>query len=382
MKVLIASDTYEYQISGATNSIIALRNELREMGHDVRALVLSPNNKSYYKNGDYYIASKAIPIYPGARFSFKVHDKLIEEILEWEPDIVHLQSEFSSRILANRIIGVLNIPFVTTCHAVYEDYTNYFCPSKKLGRTIVKHCSRKFYNGAKTLIVPSEKLKKIEKGYGVKCPIEVVPTGISLGNYQKELPEREKRILLAKYGIRESDKCLVSVSRLAKEKNIDEILKYMPALVRENEAIKLILVGDGPNKKRLVKKVKQMNLQSNVIFIGMVPPEEVYKYYQLGMVFVSASTSESQGLVYLEALASGLPMICKEDECLDGVLENSVNGYIFNNEREFVKSVFAIIQDEKKAKRMGLYSLKRSDEFDVKGFANKIENIYQRALSA
>ena len=117
MKILISSDVYEYQTTGATNSIVTLRDELRKRGHDVRMLVLSPNNKSYFQDDAYYIASKPIPIYPGARISLKKHDKLIDEIIKWQPDIVHAQSEFSSKILVNRVIKQLHIPFVMTCRS-------------------------------------------------------------------------------------------------------------------------------------------------------------------------------------------------------------------------------------------------------------------------
>jgi len=375
MKILISSDVYEYQTTGATNSIVTLRDELRKRGHDVRMLVLSPNNKSYFHDNAYYIASKPIPIYPGARISLKKHDKLIDEIIKWQPDIVHAQSEFSSKILVNRVIKQLHIPFVMTCHAQYEEYTKYFCPSRKLGRAVVKMMSRKIYNPAKTLIAPSNKMRVIEEGYGVKCPIEVIPTGIDLQKYQKKLSAKEKAKLLAGLHLRSTDKILVTVCRLAVEKNIDEILAYLPNLLKK-EKLKFVIVGDGPYRKKLEKKVAKMGLEKYVVFTGMIPADEVYKYYQLGDVFVCASTSETQGLTYVEALAAGLPLVCKKDDCLDGIIDNGINGYTFENEQEFTNSVRTILDNESLKKKMSKKSFEKSMAFSKEEFGAKIEQLY------
>jgi 1,2-diacylglycerol 3-alpha-glucosyltransferase len=375
MKILISSDVYEYQTTGATNSIVTLRDELRKRGHDVRMLVLSPNNKSYFHDNAYYIASKPIQIYPGARISLKKHDKLIDEIIKWQPDIVHAQSEFSSKILVNRVIKQLHIPFVMTCHAQYEEYTKYFCPSRKLGRAVVKMMSRKIYNPAKTLIAPSNKMRVIEEGYGVKCPIEVIPTGIDLQKYQKKLSAKEKAKLLAGLHLRSTDKILVTVCRLAVEKNIDEILAYLPNLLKK-EKLKFVIVGDGPYRKKLEKKVAKMGLEKYVIFTGMIPADEVYKYYQLGDVFVCASTSETQGLTYVEALAAGLPLVCKKDDCLEGIIDNGINGYTFEDEQEFTNSVRTILNNESLKKKMGKKSFEKSMAFSKEEFGTKIEQLY------
>lgn len=380
MKILISTDEYEYQINGVTNSVVALRDELRELGHDVRILALSPNNKSFVKNNDYYISSIHVPIYPDARFSFKWHDKLLKDIVEWHPDIVHVQTEFSSRILANKVIKKLNIPYVMTCHGMYEDYIKYFCPSKKLGKFIIKKLSNKFYNSSKTLVVPSKKLKSKEEEYKIKCPIEIIPTGIELNKYQKKLSLKEKQQILKQLNLEDSNKYIVTVCRLGVEKNIDEILDYMPDLLKKDKQIKFIIVGDGPYKKNLKNKVNKLNLNNYVIFTGMIKPDEVYKYYQLGNIFVCASTSESQGLTYVEALANGLPMVCKKDECLEEIIDNGVNGFIFKNKDEFINSILKIINDKKLEEKMGKISFEKSNDFNKKEFGLKMEKLYKKIL--
>lgn len=379
MKILISTDQYTYQVNGVTNSVLALKSELIKLGHDVRVLALSPNHMSFVENNDYFIGSSHIPVYPDAHFTFKMRDKLIDNIIDWHPDIVHIQTEFSTRRLALKIAKKLNIPYVHTCHTLYEDYIHYFCPSKKLGKFIVKKLSNKYYNSSKYLIVPSSKLKNKMDEYGIKCPIEVIPTGIELEKYQKVLSKKDKNKLYEELNLSSDYKYLVTVCRIAKEKNIDEIIRYLKNLIEKNNNIKLIIVGDGPYKKKLEKIVDKMNLNEYVIFTGMIKQNDIYKYYKLGDIFLSASTSETQGLTYIEALANGLALVCKSDECLNGVIENGKNGFIYNNEEEFIKSITTIF-DNKLEKKMGNFSLRKSNKFSKKYFGKKMEKLYKSVL--
>ena len=374
MKILLATDEYINQINGITNSVVALKNELTKLGHDVRVLTLSPNNKSYVMDSDYYISSIHVPIYPDARYSFRKNDKLLKKIIEWSPDLVHIQTEYSARVLANKIIKKLNIPYVITCHAMYEDYIRYWCPSKKLGKFIIKKLSNKYYNPSKALVVPSIKLKKKEIEYGVKCPIEVIPTGIDLEKFNNRISLEERKKLLKKYNIDIDKKVLVTVSRVAVEKNIEEIINYFKLLLEKDSNYRLLIVGDGPDKKNLENLVGKLELNEYVKFTGMIMPDEVYKYYQLGDVFVCASTSESQGLTYVEALASSLPLVCRKDDCLLDIIETGQNGFIYENHDEFIESVLKTNKD------MGKKSLKISKKYSKEEFGITMEKLYKEIL--
>ena len=374
MKILLATDEYINQINGITNSVVALKNELTKLGHDVRVLTLSPNNKSYVKDSDYYISSIHVPIYPDARYSFRKNDKLLKKIIEWSPDLVHIQTEYSARVLANKIIKKLNIPYVITCHAMYEDYIRYWCPSKKLGKFIIKKLSNKYYNPSKTLVVPSIKLKRKEIEYGVKCPIEVIPTGIDLKKFNNRISLEERKKLLKKYNIDIDKKVLVTVSRVAVEKDIEEIINYFKLLLEKDSNYRLLIVGDGPDKKNLENLVGKLELNEYVKFTGMIMPDEVYKYYQLGDIFVCASTSESQGLTYVEALASSLPLVCRKDDCLLDIIETGKNGFIYENYDGFIESVLKTNKD------MGKKSLEISKKYSKEEFGITMEKLYKEIL--
>jgi 1,2-diacylglycerol 3-alpha-glucosyltransferase len=380
MKILITTDEYIGKINGVTTSVLTLKEELIKKGHEVRVLALSQDRKSMILNGDYFIGSFVILKKTQDRFTFKWNDKLIKKIICWKPDIIHAQSEFATYLLARKIAKACNIPIIHTCHAMYEYYTDYFFPNKKIGKKIIEILSNKIYNKSKLLIVPSLKLKKAIENYNVNTRIEVIPTGIDIENYQKKLAMNEKKKILEKLKIFDTNKILVLVSRLNEEKNIDEIISFMPNLLLKDGEVKLIIVGDGPYRKTLEEKVKRLKITNNVFFTGMIAHEEIYKYYQLGNIFVCASQSESQGLTYIEALANKLPLVCKKDLCLTGIIEEGINGYMFDDEKQFEESILKILNDKKLQNRMKKNSYNKMDKFTKEQFCNLIEKEYLKIV--
>ena len=248
----------------------------------------------------------------------------------------------------------------------------HFC--HPLRKFIIKKLSNKYYNPSKTLVVPSIKLKRKEIEYGVKCPIEVIPTGIDLKKFNNRISLEERKKLLKKYNIDIDKKVLVTVSRVAVEKNIEEIINYFKLLLEKDSNYRLLIVGDGPDKKNLENLVDKLELNEYVKFTGMIMPDEVYKYYQLGDIFVCASTSESQGLTYVEALASSLPLVCRKDDCLLDIIETGKNGFIYENYDGFIESVLKTNKD------MGKKSLEISKKYSKEEFGITMEKLYKEIL--
>ncbi len=167
------------------------------------------------------------------------------------------------------------------------------------------------------------------------------------------------------------------ITRVSREKNIMEILRFLPALSRALPAVQLLIVGDGPDRKRLEQYTVNSHLTDRVRFTGMVPREEVYRYYAMGDVFVSASVFEVHSLSYLEAMACGLPLVCREDAALRGVLENGENGFIYRTEKEFVSSVGTILSDQGLRKRMRENALQKVQSFSNQHFVDHMIEQYE-----
>ena len=188
-------------------------------------------------------------------------------------------------------------------------------PSKRLGDFLAKFLSRKRLKRVDTLVAPTQKVENTLHHYGMRAPIRIVPSGISLEQHQQRLAPQERWERRRALGIGEDDQVLINLGRLGGEKNLGELLTFFAEARKKNEHLKFLIVGDGPAREDLEKQAKQLGVEQQVIFTGKVPPSEVQNYYQLGDVFVSASTSETQGLTYIEAAANGLPLLCRQDDC-------------------------------------------------------------------
>lgn len=294
--------------------------------------------------------------------------------------MIHSQCEFSTFFLARRIAEELDVPLVHTYHTVYEDYTHYFSPSVRWGRCAVAAFSRWVAAQVDGMIAPTGKVRGLLQGYGVRCPVFVVPTGIDLRRFQQEGDPMRRAVLRASLGIPAENTVLVCVGRLAEEKNIQELLKLRASL--GSRPVTLLLVGDGPDRPRLEQVAHDLRLEAPaVIFAGMVPPEEVPEWYRLGDLFVSASSSETQGLTYIEALAAGVPALCRADLCLEGVILEGENGWQYHSTVEFRQRLEEFLASPETHEALKRRAAESAEQFSAQRFAQRVERIYQMQLA-
>lgn len=376
MKILITSDWNDLAVNGVATSVKNLRRSLEARGHEVRVLTLSQSRRSWEKDGVTYLGSLPVGrIYPGARLRTALSGKWVREIIAWGPEIVHSQCEFSTFSLARRIADELEIPLVHTYHTVYEDYTHYFSPSVRLGKKAVAALSRRIANMTDAMIVPTDKVRRLLLGYGVCAPIHVVPSGIDLTRFRGEATAEKLMDQRKKLGIPADRKILVYVGRLAEEKNVEELLRFRANMGGSD--MTLLIVGGGPWKSHLEETARELGLTApDVVFAGMVPPETVCGWYQMGDLFVSASTSETQGLTYAEALAAGVPALCRADECLEGVILDGENGWQYRTEADFREHLAAFFADPANKARMSQRAREVAEEYSAERFGERAEAIY------
>ena len=380
MKILITTDWYKPVVNGVVTSVLNLTEQLERHGHEVKVLTLSRNCHSYKEGNVIYAGSVGMgKIYPQARVKIPVvAGEYMEELLKWRPDLIHSQCEFSTFFLAKRIAGELNIPIIHTYHTMYEDYTHYFSPQKTWGRSLVQLMTRKLSDQVDAMIAPSGKIAEILEDYRVSCPVSVIPSGIDTEKYRKRIDDGSRKALQKQYGIKENETVLVYIGRMAKEKNIEELLWYQKSV---QKYAKLILVGDGPYRQTLEEKANEYGVTDSVIFTGMVSPDEVARYYQIGELFVSASTSETQGMTYAEVLAGGVPLLCRKDDCLKEVIVEDKNGWQYENVSMYIECIQKwkeFSEDEKRNIRNT--AVKTADQFSSESFAKQVEQVYLAVL--
>ncbi len=382
MRILITTDLYTTETNGVVTSVRNLSNELIKKGHDVRILTFSENIHSRKEGNVYYIKSMPLAVYPNVRMPFKTTNRhrLIKEIIEWDPEIIHSQCEFFSLPFANRIAKITRAPIVHTYHTLYEQYVTYLFPSKRMGHFVVRTASKNLLKKVDTVIAPTRKVEDALHGYGMENEIKVVPSGINLEQHKKRITEEERTEKRRALGIADEDIVLINLGRLGNEKNIDELLLFFAKAKNRHERLRFLIVGDGPARADLEKHAAELGVEKDVIFTGMVKPTEVQDYYQLGDVFVSASTSETQGLTYIEAEANGLPLLCRRDECLRDVIEQGENGYEYASEEEFLEWIDHIAGDENWRSEAGKRSEEIAATFDKEAFASAIESVYKSIL--
>lgn len=382
LKILITTDLYTTKTNGVVTSVRNLFEELTAAGHDVRILTLSENLHSRREGPVYYIRSIPLKgVYPDLRMPTAYRNKLIQEIIEWKPDVVHSQCEFFSYQFASRIARITGAPIVHTYHTLYEQYiTNYIVPNHRLGDFLVSELTRLRLRRASAVVAPTHKVEEALQGYGLRSPISVVPSGINLDQHHLRLSEQERLERRRSLGIADTDLVLLNLGRLGCEKNLEELLLFFAQAREKDRGLKFLIVGDGPARQELEALTKELKLEKDVIFTGMVDPSQVQFYYQLGDVFVSASTSETQGLTYIEAAANGLPLLCRQDNCLDQVLVEGSNGYEYTDSDEFLQAIDNLFHNPAWRASAARRSEEIAAAFDKKTFREAIENVYESVL--
>lgn len=382
MKILITTDLYTTATNGVVTSVRNLMEGLIQKGHEVRVLTVSEKLKSHQDGNVYFIKSLPLgAIYPDVRMPINYHHhRYIRELIDWKPDLIHSQCEFFSYQFAIYISRKTGAPIVHTYHTLYEQYVTYVIPSKRLGAFLVGKLSKRRLRKAEAIVAPTAKVETVLRNYGLHNTIYVVPSGVALEQHRQRITEEERKQKRKELGIPEDAPVLINLGRLGTEKNLTEVVELFALARGHNDKLLLLIVGDGPARHDLEETARRLKVQDYVIFTGMVAPEEVHTYYQLGDVFVSASTSETQGLTYVEAAANGLPLLCRKDPCLDGVLVEGRNGWEYEAQEDFCEILDSIFSNPEWCHAAGAQSEEIAAAFDKSSFTEKIEDIYEAVL--
>lgn len=345
MRVGLFTDTYFPQVSGVATSIRTLKEELEKEGHEVYIFTTTDKHVKRFEDPT-IIRLPSVPfvsftdrrvVYRGLISSYKIAK-------EYHLDIIHTQTEFSLGLLGKMVGKALRIPVVHTYHTQYEDYVSYIANGKIIRPSMVKPLLRGYLKDLDGVICPSRIVLNLLEGYEVTIPKRVIPTGIALENYVREDIKKEDVAALRKeLDISDDETMLLSLSRVSYEKNIQAIIHQLPAVLSENSRIKLVIVGDGPYLQALKELAVSSGVEDHVVFTGMIAHDQVGLYYKACDFFVSASTSETQGLTYIESLASGKPIIAHGNPYLDDLITDRMFGTLYYAESELSDAIIDAI---------------------------------------
>ena len=338
----IFTDTYYPQVSGVATSIKTLRNQLERQGHNVYIFTTTDPgvDKNVFERNIFRFTSIPFVSFTDRRIAIKGVHRALKIAQALKLDIIHTQTEFSLGIMGKFVARKMKIPCVHTYHTMYEDYLHYVAKGKLLKPVHVKQISRSFLQNMSGIIAPSERVLNTLLSYGVTEPITVIPTGVDLVKFRKKDHTNYRK----RYGLSKDTPLLLTLSRLAYEKNIDQLIDAFVKIKEKIPAAYLMICGDGPAREDLEDQVKKLHLTDSVIFTGEIDNDQVAHYYHMANIFVSTSVSESQGLTYNEALASGLKVITTHSPYTDELLDEECLGKTFSSLDEFVDDVIEYLK--------------------------------------
>ena len=341
------TDTYFPQVSGVATSIRTLKNELEKQGHEVYIFTTTdPDADEFEKD---IVRMPSVPfisftdrriVVRGLWFAYQIAKEL-------ELEIIHTHTEFGTGFLGKMVANRLRIPVIHTYHTMYEDYLHYIANGKVVRPSHVKHFIKMFVNHSTGVVCPSKRVVDTLKRYEVDVPMRIIPTGIDVSRFSRpDITKKDTDQLRDKLGLHTDDLMILSLSRISYEKNIHVIVQQFPEVLMSYPNARLVMVGKGPYREDLEELSRQLGVEDYIQFTGEVPHEDVAYYYHAADYFVSASTSETQGLTYAEAIASGTQCIVEGNDYLNQLLNDESLGITFEQDADFSESFVSYVQQQ------------------------------------
>ena len=387
MRIGIFSETYTPYISGLVTSEVMLKNALEKQGHEV--YVVTANLESFKYEYDEKERILKIPGLPTGIYDSRLTSiypvKAVNKIKSWNLDVIHSQTEFAIGTFARLFAKQYNIPLVHTYHTLYEDYVHYITKGyfKKSSKKIVEYLT-KFYceTTATELIVPTNKIYKLfTEKYKFEKNIHIIPTGIETERFYKENQDEKEIVNLKKtLGISKKDFVILFVGRLAEEKNVEFLIHSEKEISKKYPNIKLLIVGDGPDKEKYENYSKELGLEENVIFTGKVAWGDMPYYYHVSNVFATASKTETQGLTIIEAMAANVVPVCMRDEAFQSMITEDLNGLFFTTEEEYQKEIIQLYENKNELKKFDKQARIQAEHYSSKNYADRVLEVYHRAI--
>ena len=387
MKIAIFTDTYPPFINGVSTSCFNLVQTLKNHGHDV--VVVAPrvdNGKLEYKDGIIQIPGLELKKMYGYRLTGLYNKKVIQMLRDFGVELIHNQTDIGIGQFAKIAARQLKVPLVYTYHTAYEDYTYYVVHGlmDRIGKNAMRGYAKIVARNCTEFITPSLKTKDYMRSIGSDIYINVVPTGIDFSLFDRKNIDLNKQAEFKKaHGINETTKVFLLLGRVAQEKSMDYSIRGFAMYLDKHpdDDVKLLVVGDGPQRQELELLTHELHISDKVDFIGKVPANEVPFYYHLADIYTSASITETQGLTFMEAMASGTIVLARFDSNLADTIIDGQTGFFFTDEESFVEKAERIFALTKEGRQEVINnSYKMVDMYSIDKFYDNIMEVYNRAL--
>jgi glycosyltransferase involved in cell wall biosynthesis len=378
MNILMLSDVYFPRVNGVSTSIRTFADELTRLGHSVT--LVAPSYGDSAENDSFEIIrlpSRRIFFDPEDQlFKFSAIRRIAGSLAQRQWDAIHIHTPFLAHKLGVKLGRLTGCKTVETYHTYFEEYiANYlpWLPSWLLRRGS-RWYSRRLCQQVDHLIVPTQQMVEVLDRYGITTPSSVIATGIDLDRFRGGDGERFRR----DHDIAPNRPTLVTVGRLALEKNISFLLTVVRALIEEFPDLLFVIAGEGPDAERLKRQTTALGLDKNVYFVGNLDRNStLLDCYKAGDVFVFASPTETQGLVLIEAMALGVPIVSTAVMGTATVLANAHSARISTEDvASFAGHVAEVLRSPSARKTLSLAGPDDAKAWSVPRLMSQVVELY------
>ncbi|MBV8467045.1 MAG: glycosyltransferase [Burkholderiales bacterium] len=382
MRVLMVSDVYFPRVNGVSTSIQTFRRELPACGVTVDLIAPAYPNE-LEEPGLTRIASRYLPFDPEDRLMHRrAIRRMVPDLRAPNYDLVHIQTPFVAHYAGLDLGRCLDVPVVTTYHTFFEEYLHHYAKilPASLTRAIARRFSRGQCNETHGVIAPSIAMRDALRNYGVTVPIEVIPTGIPLAQFSSGNGAQFR----AQHGIAADREVALFVGRVAHEKNIDLLLHATARIARQRPNFTLAIAGEGPALSHLQSLAHKLNLQDHVRFIGYLDRAgALLDCYSAADIFAFGSTTETQGLVLLEAMAMGLPVVAIPAMGARDILAPGEGCLCATNDPDdFAAKVVQLLSDPALQQQKAEEAKRHAQSWSAPATAERLAGFYRSVLKA
>ncbi|MFZ0548234.1 MAG: glycosyltransferase [Candidatus Promineifilaceae bacterium] len=379
MHIAHYTNTYYPVVSGVVRSVSAFRKALTEAGHNV--FVFSQDSSGFVDKEPFIFRYPAIEMPFHNNFPLVIPvSAFIDRVLPiLKLDVIHTHHPFLLGQTAAHKAQELDLPFVFTFHTRYRDYSHYISLNQSIVKEAIDRLLGTFMQQCHHIIVPSPSIKRMLADlYGVTEQVTVLPTGLDLHPYRSA----DGTAIRQKHGWGE-ETVLISAGRLAKEKNWNTLIKAAAEVIQEIPHVRLVILGEGDERRDLEKLAKELGVADKIELPGLVPFKDVPNYLAAADLFCFASVTETQGLVTMEAMAVGLPVVAVEAGGTADVIEDGKDGLLTADDpHALAQAIIHVLKDDQLRTSMQTAALDKSDTFDIKHQAEQLIDVYQQAIEA
>ncbi len=379
MRVLVFTNAYKPSVSGVVTSIALFRRGLIEAGHDVHIVV--PEYGEYQDTEPYIFRFPAIDLPERLDLSLIIPIKLSMSptVRGIQPSLIHSQHPFVMGGLATTFAQDLGLPLVFTFHTRYDQYAQRYIPvAPELAGLVAEEIVGRYLEKCTHVIAPTPSIREfILRDYQPNVPVSVVPTPVDLGQYHDLEPDR----IRADWGL-EGVEVLLYMGRLAHEKNLDFLLRAFGRIAAERTQARLLLVGRGPHQRDYEQMVQQLGLGERVDFVGPVAHQEVPHYAAAADLFLFASQTDTQGLVLIEAMAAGTPVVAVKAPGSMDVLSEGGGKLVADDEEAFASAVVTLLADRERRRSLGEEARRVVQRYTISVATERLVNVYQEAVAS